>query len=603
MTRTLLVVILFSAYLQAQNLSQLQIVGKAEKSSDEMTGVKDENGRFCAAICIISDMDGFSYDAYNGVVKVDDQPGRDIIYLSPDERVLEVFHNGFQPKQIILSEEGIQLAPRAVFVIKISADSKYNSRKGHLLLTTNPAGANIQIDGIPGFNRISPYRFENLSAQTWKFIITKAGYVTHEMFIKVQDGKTVSQELTLTPTFGYITISLSHDDALLFINDKEITFSPDLPVAVPEGRILLRLEKPYYHPFTYAMEIVPNDDPVKSIPIQANLIRKEGNLIIDSKVPETEIYLDNNYIGSTPISRTVPAGQYKLEARKRRHRSDSLHIDVTGDRDLNLRVAPSPNGLFTVKGTSGASIFINDRYRGSIPMYEMELDPGKYSIRIEKDGYDTKNKSFSIDSRGKEREYELVKTRNRFFRLTAFGNGRISDISNGLLISFGGYYWQLPPEMLNEITQSNEISDPLDDYGYIGDISIYLNPLTIGGSFRFKTTDLNTSSVEKDSLATYSWTGYLGFTPFVLWETLYPSAGAFIGENYFYNEIDGDQVDKVKQTTYGYYADLRIQLDYHFFLKAVYQQYRDDHNINESANIQFGILFGGGPSKKATDKK
>lgn len=602
MTRMLLAILLVSAFLQAQNLSQLQIVGKAEKSSDEMTGIKDENGRFCAAIRIISDMDGFSYDAYNGVVKVDDQPGRDIIYLSPDERVLEILHTGFQPMQIIFSEAGIQLAPRAVFVIKISADSKYNSRKGHLILKTQPAGATIQIDGMPGLNQISPHRFENLSAQTWKFIITKEGYVRREIFIKIQEGKTVNEEVTLTPTFGYVTISILQNDARLYINDKEAPFSPDLPIAVPEGLAFLRLEKPYYHPFTYAMEIIPNDDPEKSVPIQVNLLRKESTLIIESNVPESEIYLDNNYIGSTPLTRKVPAGRYQLKARKRRHRPDSLYIDVTGDYDLNLQVSPSPNGLLTVKGTEGAGIYIDNRYMGAIPIYELELEPGKFSIRIEKEGYDTKNKSFSIDSRGKECDYKLVKTRNRFFRLTAFGNERISDVSDGLLISFGGYYWQLPPEMLNEITQSDEISDPLDDYGYIGDISVYLNPFTIGGSFRFKTTNLNTSSVEKDSLVTYSWNGYLGFTPFVLWETLYPSAGAFIGENYFYNELDGDRVDKIKQTTYGYYADLRIQLGYNFFLKAVYQQYRDDHDIKESAYLQFGVLFGGGPSKKVTNK-
>jgi len=28
-------------------------------------------------------MDGFSYDSYNGVVKVDDQPGKNMVYLQP----------------------------------------------------------------------------------------------------------------------------------------------------------------------------------------------------------------------------------------------------------------------------------------------------------------------------------------------------------------------------------------------------------------------------------------------------------------------------------------------------------------------------------------
>src|SRR3972149_468775 len=83
--------------LHAQQLSKLHLAGKPEKSATEIVAVKDDNGRFCAAAQVVSDMDGFSYDAYNGVVKVDDQPGRDMVYLQPDERVLEIFKSGYQP--------------------------------------------------------------------------------------------------------------------------------------------------------------------------------------------------------------------------------------------------------------------------------------------------------------------------------------------------------------------------------------------------------------------------------------------------------------------------------------------------------------------------
>src|SRR6056297_2451872 len=107
---TLLTTILFPQ-------SQLHIKGQPQKSSSEIVAVRDANGNYCAAIKILSDMDGFKYESYNGVVKVKDNPGEDIVYLSADERVLQVYKTGYQSMKIILSEIGIQLEEKAVWEI------------------------------------------------------------------------------------------------------------------------------------------------------------------------------------------------------------------------------------------------------------------------------------------------------------------------------------------------------------------------------------------------------------------------------------------------------------------------------------------------------
>ena len=55
---------LLRAKIPFAQLSSLEIVGSPQQSSDEIVGVRDPNGRFCAAVQVISDMDGFSYDSY-----------------------------------------------------------------------------------------------------------------------------------------------------------------------------------------------------------------------------------------------------------------------------------------------------------------------------------------------------------------------------------------------------------------------------------------------------------------------------------------------------------------------------------------------------------
>ena len=107
-------------------LSKMSISGKPQKSADEIVGKRDANGRFCAAVQVISDMDGFKYQAYNGVVEVDDLPGKDMVFLQPDERVLEIFKSGYEPLKIILSEYGIQLDEREVWTIRIKGEKASN---------------------------------------------------------------------------------------------------------------------------------------------------------------------------------------------------------------------------------------------------------------------------------------------------------------------------------------------------------------------------------------------------------------------------------------------------------------------------------------------
>jgi len=123
-TLSLFSFIIFHLSFVLAQTSKMSVEGKSKKSSSEFVSARDDNGRFCAAIKVISDMDGFKYQSNNGVVKVDDMPGRDMVYLSPDERVLEIYHSGYEMFRMILSEYGIQLHPKEVWVVRIKGAPK-----------------------------------------------------------------------------------------------------------------------------------------------------------------------------------------------------------------------------------------------------------------------------------------------------------------------------------------------------------------------------------------------------------------------------------------------------------------------------------------------
>src|SRR3990172_1717165 len=122
--RIFMLIVLMHVSLFAQP-PQLHIADEAEKLTAPTAEERDINGRICAAIHIIADMEGFKYDSYQGVVKVIDLRGLDIIFLSPDERVLEIYHSGYQPLKIILSELGIRLDSNQGWKITLTAEKKF----------------------------------------------------------------------------------------------------------------------------------------------------------------------------------------------------------------------------------------------------------------------------------------------------------------------------------------------------------------------------------------------------------------------------------------------------------------------------------------------
>ncbi|MBU1680096.1 MAG: hypothetical protein KKD86_14815 [Bacteroidetes bacterium] len=77
----------------SQQLSEMRIIGSGEFLPSELIASekKDVNGEKCAGLIIISDLSGLSFDSYNGIVDLNIKPGKYFLFLSPSERVVEVF--------------------------------------------------------------------------------------------------------------------------------------------------------------------------------------------------------------------------------------------------------------------------------------------------------------------------------------------------------------------------------------------------------------------------------------------------------------------------------------------------------------------------------
>ena len=141
---TILLIKIFAISVFAQ-LPKITIDGNPILLDESFEERRDINGRLCAVIKVISKMEGFAYDAYNGIVgDVIDKQGEDIIYLQPDEQVFMVFRTGYEPIKIIFSEIGIQLTENQIWKIQIKGLTASLLPVSFII---NPSDVNISING------------------------------------------------------------------------------------------------------------------------------------------------------------------------------------------------------------------------------------------------------------------------------------------------------------------------------------------------------------------------------------------------------------------------------------------------------------------------
>lgn len=359
--------------LSAQ-LSELQIVGQPERLEAEIVSVRDVNGRFCAAIQVISDMEGFSYDSYNGVVRVDDRPGKDMVFLSPDERVLEILHTGYTPIKIILSEIGIQLREKEVWKIQISGQRRMLNIP--VAIITNPEGAEVVIDG----ESLGPVERITLSSGTHQLKLNKEGYESIIQTIVVDENNTLFkfdlQKVQEIP----IEITTDPSGAEVYIDDMRFGTTP-LSDFYFSGKHRIRIEKESYVLYEDMFEFTPPRF-TQNIQLRPGF----GSIRVVSE-PETglDIYInDELQKEQTPhtFDRLKP-GIYRIKASSRLYQTNEDTVEIKGGETKEVVLQTEEQVAFlTIVTTPGATVYLNNEKIDKLE--NIRLEPMLARIRVEK---------------------------------------------------------------------------------------------------------------------------------------------------------------------------------------------------------------------------
>jgi formylglycine-generating enzyme required for sulfatase activity len=393
MKKLLLFLLILSLFplANAQETKEMKIVGKPKKlDSGEMVARQDQNGNYCSAIQVVSDMDGFSYDSNDGIVgDIQDNPGRDIVFLTPTERVLDVFKSGYKPLKIILSDFGITLKTREVWQIEIAGDELADVLPVTFRFT--PVDASLTIDG----KSAGTSQTQNLALGKHTIKLVKESYQTIEKTITVDDKNVFFEfKMVKQPDAG-LQIETIPEGATVYLDNIKLGESPVAAFYKP-GIYPIRITKEGYVSIENQNLEVTLPQTRKSYTLEENV----GYLTVNTN-PGATVYFNEEKIANpknvklapqlVKVKVTMPKAE-TLEQQVVLKRNDKLVLEMFPDVQTgSLQIAVTPfDAKIELTGDAG------EKYTAEGMKIFEEIPVGVYTIKVSATGYTTATETASV---------------------------------------------------------------------------------------------------------------------------------------------------------------------------------------------------------------
>ncbi len=254
------------------------------------------------------------------------------------------------------------------------------SNSGAIQITSDPAGANVLLDGIQ--HPPTPCTIKKLRERDYTLTLRKEGYkpVTHSL--KVSAGETAPINITLERLPAGLNIFTIPEGARVYI-DQVFRGNSDLSVGeIADGKHTVRVEKPGYAECIREITLQAGNTHVEEFRLE--IIR--GTLMIRTEPAIVAVYSDNkklfetapknpNDVRSDITSFLLPPGKHLLTFKAEGYADKTSEVTIHANQTtkLGIRLEFKPNfKVRTMRGTY-TGVLIQQMSDGSI---KLETQPG-----------------------------------------------------------------------------------------------------------------------------------------------------------------------------------------------------------------------------------
>ena len=203
---------------------------------------------------------------------------------------------------------------------------------GFVSFSSDPLGAEVFLDGL--LLGSTPYNDEFPTGE-YSIRFSKEGYNDAERLVIVTGDKIGSVRVILEPFIALMSVVAEPSEASVYLDGTLMGAVPLDEIGVPVGDHQLRVSKAGYHDRVIQVRVGRNE----IIIVNLMLASATGSLVVSSDPPEATVYLNDQFVGQTPLRRDdMPPGEYTLKIEKDGFKEKIKEIIVVEGRSVHYDV-------------------------------------------------------------------------------------------------------------------------------------------------------------------------------------------------------------------------------------------------------------------------
>ena len=326
----------YDAPLSLIEFANGDIVNFSFDSSNKITYMKKYNNTFYE-----ENISNYTIDATNRILNFNNKSyslSKNLIILKNSE---EINLENINPLNV-LDIKGID---NTIYYIEIKKGV------GKVKFTNIPklSNATIEIDRNI-FKPLSKVDSINLEEGTHKIVIRADNITPFVKEITVLDNNETVVDLSeLQSKKGTVFIKSNVSDYTLYINNTLETSRE--PLLLNYGAYTIRAEKEGYSPFETQISVNSSN---QTIEINLEKIEKLGELTISSNPSEAQVFVNNAFIGYTPLNYKLPYGTHNVVLKKEGYLDFNLSSINIGKDDSVFNITMHKNSSTTTETTTSS---------------------------------------------------------------------------------------------------------------------------------------------------------------------------------------------------------------------------------------------------------
>lgn len=182
-----------------------------------------------------------------------------------------------------------------------------------------------------------------------------------------------------------------------------------------------------------------------------------ATLNVNSNPSGADVYIDNQYKGTSPVTINLNPGTYTLKLQKAGYETynEQFNLSTTLTKNINLTPIVNNHDLSLSSNPSGASVYVNNQYKGTTPK-TLTLEEGNYTVRLSKSGYEDYNENINLD-RNISRNISLNPIQQNY-------NLSVSSNPSGASIYLNNSYYGQTPMTISLIEGNYNLQLQMNNY-------------------------------------------------------------------------------------------------------------------------------------------